>query len=323
MVNSCIKDRKFFWESKLAYNNLIPIRGRRGITLDYEFFGIAAIEEIPRIISLKTSTLYINGVLLSWENFVHISGININRGNYMILTRAVEILRASLYGEERIQPEVKFLKKFFKKESKGSKCFRDITNLRTERYIPHNIVKFAQTTDSVISEEQSQIINVLWDMNFLDNHTRTFCFKLHNNTLGLNSRVSKFVRGHTSNCTFCNIGEIAEEMKETPLHFFYNCEYSEPVVMYTFREILNENDFVQMTRSDFFGTFKFDNDDKNMVLCLIALWTKMYLWKARSFNTLPVNEQALNYIMEKIKDTYENSKKFRNMVINSELRIRF
>jgi len=78
-----------------------------------------------------------------------------------------------------------------------------------------------------------------------------------------------------------------------------------------------------MTRSDYFGTFKSENEDKNTVLCIIALWTKMYLWKARSFNALPVNETGLNYVLTKIKDTYENSKMFRNLVMNSALRIRF
>jgi len=251
------------------------------------------------------------------------NGINIPRGNYTSLTRAVEILRAALYGEERVQPELKYLKKFFKLEVKGSRCFREITTMHANPFIPHNIVKFAQTTDSIINEDQSQIINCLWDINYLDNHTRTFCFKLHNNTLGLNSRVSKFIRGHTSNCTFCNIGENPEDIRETPLHFFYNCEYSEPVVMGIFREILSKNEFARMSRSDFFGTFKSENDDKNMVLCLVALWTKMYLWKARSFNVLPVNELGLNYVLTKIKDTYKNSKIFRNQVINSALRIRF
>jgi len=199
----------------------------------------------------------------------------------------------------------------------------EITNTHANNYIPHNIIKFAQTTDSVINLEQSKLINCLWDLNFLDNHTRTFCFKLHNNTLGLNSRVSKFIRGHTSNCTFCNIGQNPDDIKETPLHFFYNCEHTEPIVMSIFREILGENAFLEMTRSDYFGTFRSENEDKNTVLSIIGLWTKMYLWKARSFTALPDNETGLNYVLTKVKDTYENSKTFRNLVINSALRIRF
>jgi len=117
MVNCCIKDKKLFWESKLAYNNLIPTRGLRSRIIDNEFFGPEAVENPRMIIKLKTGNLYINGTLHSWENFVFMTGVNISRENHTILTRAVEMIRTSLFGDERVQPEQRLLKKLFRIEA--------------------------------------------------------------------------------------------------------------------------------------------------------------------------------------------------------------
>jgi hypothetical protein len=89
---------------------------------------------------------------------------------------------------------------------KGSKKFRKIlsaTNNRTG--ISTNCLKFAELIDLVIDTTASARLNSLWYYNFLDNGMRTFLFNLHNNQLGINSRVAHFVRNHPNTCTFCDI----------------------------------------------------------------------------------------------------------------------
>ena len=41
----------------------------------------------------------------------------------------------------------------------------------------------------------------------MDNEMKTFCFKLHNNTLGYNYTVNKFIGNHNPYCTFCTLSK--------------------------------------------------------------------------------------------------------------------
>ena len=85
---------------------------------------------------------------------------------------------------------------FFNKFKKGSNIFNNNLNTVNEGYVLHNIVKYGKTTDSVIQINQSINLNILWKEHYFDNSTKSFIFKLHNNSLGYNLMVSKFVRGH-------------------------------------------------------------------------------------------------------------------------------
>ena len=111
----------------------------------------------------------------------------------------------------------------------------------------------SKTTDSVIPLILSKRLNELWTKNIFDSWQKTFIFKLHNNTLRYNIAVSKFVRGHSP---------LYE--RETPLHLFFQCRHVEPIIEIFFREILN-NDLQEMTRTDFFGGFSYENSFKTLL----------------------------------------------------------
>jgi hypothetical protein len=89
--------------------------------------------------------------------------------------------------------------------------------------IPHNINKYAENMDILVSVPQSKMLNKLWTLNIFTNAEKTSFFKLHNNTLGYNNIVAHFVRVHSPNCTFYDLNRTAEEYVETPLHLFFNC----------------------------------------------------------------------------------------------------
>ena len=108
---------------------------------------------------------------------------------------------------------------FIKGYKKGSKIFKNLLTKEKHEFIPHNIKKYAKNTDCVINLNQSRSLGKLWTVPFFDNVLKTFTFKFHNNTLGYNYTVSKFVRHHPDMCTFCDIRETDEEVRETPIHF--------------------------------------------------------------------------------------------------------
>jgi len=319
-----VRKKNLFFESKILYNNKIPL-GRRGIpVITEELVGAETPEELVLARNLRVRDFYINGTVHNRENFRHIIGLNVNAENFGMITRGLEILRVSHFGEERVQPEARLLNKMCSLKTKGSKKFREVFEDNGGKHIPHNIVKFGETTEAIINIDKSIRLNTLWGVNFLDNYVRTFCFKLHNNTLGLNNRVSHFVRGHTKNCTFCNIMEVPEEADENPLHFFLTCPFVEPVVSgilstYMGRRPENEN----VSRSEYFGGFNFDNETKNSTLDIISLWVKHYIWICRMSYKIPTRESGILFLDSKIKSTYENSKTFRDMITGSTLNIRF
>jgi hypothetical protein len=62
-----------------------------------------------------------------------------------------------------------------------------LVNGYLEPYIPHNMIKFPENTETKIDLEKSKKLNGVWSNSALGtNRTRTFIFKLHSNTAGFN-----------------------------------------------------------------------------------------------------------------------------------------
>ena len=132
-------------------------------------------------------------------------------------------------GTENINKRAETFKAFFNKFKKGSKIFKLCLKNNIPDHVLHNIVKYSKTTDSVIPLTLSKRLNELWTKNIFDSWQKTFIFKLHN-TLGYNIAVSKFVRGHSLLCTFCELRRNPEDERETPLHLFFQCRHVEPII---------------------------------------------------------------------------------------------
>ena len=187
------------------------------------------------------------------------------------------------------------LEDFIKQYRKGSKIFKHLLTKEKHEFIPHNIKKYAKNTDCVINLNQSRSLGKLWTVPFFDNALKTFIFKLHNNTLGYNYTVSKFVRHHPDTCTFCDIRETDEEVREIPIHFFFQCASTEPIVENIFRWAL-EGEYNIMTRRDYFGGFEGDNKNRNNSLNILGITVKKYLWDCKNFKKLPSVEESRAYI---------------------------
>jgi len=215
------------------------------------------------------------------------------------------------------------LNTFFNRVKKGSNLLRNVLNNKCKGNLPHNIIKYAETTNTVISSIEGEILNGLWGLNFLDNSLRTFCFKLHNNTLGYNYSVSKFVRNVSPICTFCTLTRNPEDERECPLHLFFQCRHVEPVIRHIYVWLLGQRDFDLMTRNNFFGGFKYDNFDKNWILDLLNLSLKKFIWDCKLRFVVPTNLMAENYIKIKIKEYHLVNKTFREKWEKANINIRF
>jgi hypothetical protein len=106
---------------------------------------------------------------------------------------------------------------------------QNILNGSGTDFIPHNMIKFVDNTETVIGSESAKYLNSFWNRGYFSNNFRVFIFKLHNNTLPYNTILSHFVREVGRNCTFCNITANPDEEDENVLHLFYSCAISERI----------------------------------------------------------------------------------------------
>ena len=157
---------------------------------------------------------------------------------------------------------------FLRRPVKGCKRFRKRICGREEKNIPHNIVKFANNTETVIGYELSKKLNGFWNRSYFSTDTRTFLFKVHNNTAGYNNVVAHFVQGHSPNCTFCDISHNPDIENETPLHLFYACPTSERFLESIFTWILGTPTIV--SRQEFFVGFNLPNFRQNDMLDILS-----------------------------------------------------
>jgi len=131
------------------------------------------------------------------------------------------------------------------------------------------MIKFADNTDTIINLSTSKVLNKFWAQNAFSGEFRTFIFKLHNNRLGFNYIISKFIRGVSENCTFCRIARLPENSRETPLHLFYDCDITSNIYSEFFTWLLLGTGENLPSRQEFFPIFKRINNYTNQTLTII------------------------------------------------------
>jgi len=302
---------------------------------DENFFEInTGINQLDEVRRLKVKDLFINDDPIDSENLFFLKNIRLPNAKIIMLTQGILKIKNRYFmvpdqplavGNAVPVPPLPVNDKYpdicFSSSKKGSKIFRTVLEMETGNYIPHNILKFAETGECLIDFNVSKTLNELWTKNYFDTGTRTFCFKLHNNTLGTNNRVSKFIRGKNADCTFCEMREIPDAEPETILHLFYSCESVETLIQETFAWLLQERQPVK--RNDYFGIFTFENKHKTEVLLHISIWIKKYIWDFKQSFTLPNIETLKTILTEKLKVTCDISASFRLKLAESEINIRF
>ena len=289
-----------FRESAIFENRCIN-RGRRlGNTFNSVFFGLG--DDRHRVIENLTVRDFLNGENLVPIELVNIStGININLDQYRHIVQSINTLRTRAGERDDNNGSCTTIVQIFSKYKKGSKIFKNVIIKNDYEYIPHNIVKYQTNTNCVINIKGSKWLNGLWGCNFLDNSTRTFCFKLHNNTLGYNYLVNKFVRNHSSLCTFCRLARNPEGERETPFHIFYSCPSVEIVFNSFFQNVLGLESFNTFTLSNYFGILTTENNNFNYCMMIICLLFKKYIWLCKLREILPAPDKAKWFVRDRIQ----------------------
>jgi hypothetical protein len=146
-------------------------------------------------------------------------------------------------------------------------------------------------------------INKLWGLNFLDNDTRSFLFKMHNNTLGLNSRVAHFITDHSPICTFCRIRLRNDAENEDTYHLFYTCPTTEQFRDVFFRWAYNEANQYVISRHELFLVQSENNiaNSRSVIKTVIAKLYMKYIWDCRNRFAIPELDLAKEFLCLKIK----------------------
>jgi hypothetical protein len=186
--------------------------------------------------------------------------------------------------------------------------------------IPHNINKFSNNMDIVVSGDQAKFLNSFWTSSFLSNQDKTFFFKFHNNTLGYNNAVAHFVRGHSPNCTFCDIADSPEQNNETPVHLFFECPSVTVIAETVFQRLTNTENFT-FSRREFFASFERRELSyvSNKALTLLSKIVIKYFWDCRNRRYLPDVENCIENVLYYIENTTKCNKKLRNIWENANI----
>jgi len=211
------------------------------------------------------------------------------------------------------------VKNFLMRTKKGSKRIRRILSGKHECIVSPNILKFAELTDTFINSSKSKLLNLSWGFGYLHNSMRTFIFKLHGNTLGLNSRVAHFVRDHPNTCTFCDLSLEPDENIETTVHLFFDCRHVESLLKNFYTWVLNSNVDRYVTKLEFFVGFNFDNEFVNKTLHIINLVVKKFIWDCKLRFSIPRVEDLKSTVISELRLITTLNRSIKNTVNRSDL----
>ena len=219
------------------------------------------------------------------EDFINRSGINISPLKYSKLKCLIKTALTRYQKVLKIEKKTDTVQNFCMRIKKGSKRFRKILDPKSVTIVTPNILSFSEITDTTINWQSSAVLNSLWSKNYFGNYMKTFLFKLHNNILGTNSRVSKFVGGHESSCTFCDILKSTIENKETISHLFFDCDTTERLLNAFYSWIFNQDR--EIGRLEFFVGFLKEEEKNQEILTIVNCIVKKYIWDCKLRHTLP------------------------------------
>jgi hypothetical protein len=315
------KHKENFWQSPIYENAALFLRLRDRITLSADFFTpLFWAENKGTILKLTVQDFFVTkDNFKTWEQFRHSTGLDLNREAFNNLKNLASNAKLKYSKKEANDKKTVDIRTYLSRKVKGCKRYRKKLIGLDPEFVPHNLVKFSSNTETIIDLETSKKVNAVWNKSYFSNATRTFLFKLHNNTAGYNKAVSHFIRGHSPNCTFCDLTGNQEVEDETVLHLFYSCRTSESFIENIFSWILGER--ANISRQEFFVNFNRPNHKKNEALFLISMLVKKFMWDSKQRFSLPNIENAKIFIKEEVKIMCYCSKKARKIFLNSEIEV--
>ncbi len=265
-----------------------------------------------KIKNLRISDIFLDSNYVGFNNFCNNTGIPMTLLQYQMLKGIVETAMVRYRKHVPTEQSTTDVATFVNRSKKGSKRFRKILTMSCGDYIPHNNVKFRDNVDAVVGLDVAKKLNSCWTQNIFSNSTRTFLFKLYNNTLGYNNAVAHFVRNHSPNCTFCDIAGTQEMFNETPLHLFFSCGISENFIDSMFKWFVDDNTF-DFSRTEFFTVFDRATltPAKNQTLTVFSKLLLKFMWDSKQRFSLPCTVHCRVAIGAEITSMTEINANFR------------
>jgi len=265
--------------------------------------------------------LNLNNSVKTLNEFTEISGITVTPLKYNKIAGLARSSVSKYAKNDKIGKKTDTVQNFLMRIKKGSKRIRRVLEGKSPTLVTQNIYKFAELTNNFINADESRLLNSSWGYGYLQNSLRSFIFKLHNNILGINSRVSHFVRGHPRTCTFCDLVRNPDENDETIFHLFYDCPSVEPVITEFFSMIFNSARDRFVSRHEYFVCFALECEKKNKLLHLVNLLVKYFIWECKIRFSLPTFNSMKKFVCLELSRILTQNRQIRNLIAQSGLTI--
>ena len=296
---------------KLAFvfeNPALTLNLRTPDLADEYFFGELMENNAAAIRNLKVSDIFDNGYS-SIENFTQNTGIPICQRKLTGLRGLYDTASIKYSKDPEAPIDNTPIHTFVNRFTRGSKTFRKVFREKKPETVSGNMVRFAYNTETIIGLNLSEILNESWNISYLDNSTRTFIFKLHNNALSYNHVITHFVDNIEPYCNFCLLTRHFAPERDTALHVFYTCPVTEAFNEHFFSWVMGTQTIPR--RSEIFGVFQSENEDNNKILFLATKFLQKYLWDCKLRNTLPRIEDLREIVTEDFRIMKKANNKFR------------
>jgi hypothetical protein len=268
---------------------------------------------------LKYSNIYNDeGHPLARDQIRENTGLELTVLQYFEIRNACNVAKIKYQKREtKLQSSVD-IETYINRRKRGSSHLRKLFCTDQQLDIPHNIRKFADNMDIVITGDQSRLLNSMWNDSIFTNVEKMFLFKLHNNTLGYNNMVAHFVRDHSPLCTFCTLTNNVDQPMETPSHLFFDCPSVTGIVDGIFSRFTSDLNFA-VGRRDYFASFEYRELSfaKNKILTLLSKFIMKYIWDCKTRQFLPNMEHCWDIVIDKVEYLSKYNKGFRTLLNSS------
>jgi hypothetical protein len=312
---------KNFMQAKLGGNPCFTEnrQNKTPVNID-DRFDFLPDPEIERLKNLRFSDLTNDGNrFISKQEFEVLSNIQMTNPQFRILTDAVKtsfmIYKKFVRGDNS-----QCIDNFISRFKKGSNKFRKVFDNMDYFHISKKSKKRSKTFFRLIGvadpeENVCEILNAQWAINCYPVNLREFSFKLRNNILGINTRVSHFNNNVDRACTFCRITERnnVQLPDESFIHIFFECKSTKRVLDIFFTQYLDWDilDRNGMKRLLFTGMDP-EMSTPNFFLLTVMTTVLFYVWQCKLQKKVPTLESLLNDLFF----TAENILKASNIMVN-------
>jgi hypothetical protein len=209
------------------------------------------------------------------------------------------------------------MRQFMISFKKGSRRFRNVLAYRLKPIaLPNgsglNTFLHCVELDAPSAPRMTSIVSS-WNVGFFNSSVRVFIYKLYNNILGTNSRVTHFNQGVDASCTFCVLSKTLPAPKETIMHLFFDCPTTDRLIAeLNVRYLTN----LTLDKKTFFlsNPSEFENDNRTVGAILEIF--RYVLWQYKLNKKVPVPLRFWGDFQYMISLTLACSKTFERLVMD-------